>query len=332
MYLSYTLYFWHHDRYITGVMTEEMLLQSNIVKQTAYDIGADAVGIAEVSPVANSHRFLKWLGDGCAGDMTYLARYMDQRFDPEKLLPGAGSIIVLGFNYNPTADDIAGQKAPYKVARYAWGKDYHNILRRKLKKLRGELRKIIPDLKARICVDTAPFMDKYWAQAAGLGWQGKHSNLVSRKFGNWLVIGSLVIDAVFDKYDRAHTDHCGRCTACIDACPTGAIERPYMVNASKCISYWTIESKKDAIPESISEKLGDWVFGCDICLSVCPFNRFERESRTSDFTRGERLELVETGRVMELTGEKFDEIFSNSPIKRPGLDGLKRNIAAVKKL
>jgi len=312
-------------------MNENKPLQAETIKQKALEMGADTVGIAEAGPVSNSHRFLKWLGDSCAGDMTYLARHMEQRLDPGKLLPGAKSIIVMGLNYYPTAKDIAQQKDPFKVAYYAWGKDYHNILRRRLKKLRTELRKSIPDLRGRICVDTAPFMDKYWAQAAGLGWQGKHSNLVSRQFGNWLVLGSLVIGTAVDKYDHPHTDHCGRCTACIDACPTGAIEKPYVVNAGKCISYWTIESKESIIPDDIAGRYQDWIFGCDICISVCPFNRFQKVRVEKEFERNEPLKLLETGAVHEISEDKFVETFKGSPLSRPGLNGIRRNIAALSK-
>ncbi|RKX29850.1 MAG: tRNA epoxyqueuosine(34) reductase QueG [Candidatus Zixiibacteriota bacterium] len=305
------------------------MLNAEQIRKAALDMGADAVGIAEVHSVQNTHHFLKWLGDGYAGDMTYLARYMDERFDPGKLLPGARSIIVLGLNYYPASGDLNKMKGPYKVARYAWGEDYHIILRRRLRRLRGALKKTVPELKGRICVDTAPFMDKYWAQTAGLGWQGKHSNLVSRRFGNWLLIGSLVIDIEVDKYDRPHTDHCGTCTACIDACPTGAIEKPYLVNATRCISYWTIESKASEIPDDIAGSMNYWVFGCDICIEVCPFNRFQKERREKNSARLDSVKLLETGKIVKTPEKKFAEVFRASPINRPKLAGIKRNIAAA---
>ncbi|PKK82927.1 MAG: tRNA epoxyqueuosine(34) reductase QueG [candidate division Zixibacteria bacterium HGW-Zixibacteria-1] len=310
-------------------MNDERLLKSEAVKALALQLGADVVGIARALPVKQTHRYLKWLDDGCAGDMTYLSKYAEQRFDPGLLLPGARSVIVTGFNYYPSPADIESMKMPYKVARYAWGLDYHDVLRRILRRLRAALKKNVPDLKARICVDTAPFMDKYWAQEAGLGWQGKHSNLVSKDFGNWLVIGSLVIDAEVDTYEKIHNDHCGKCTACIDACPTGAIERLYTVNATKCISYWTIEAKSDHIPDDISADMQDWVFGCDICISVCPFNRFQKPHKEGTFSRIGNIGLVETGKVMELSESQFNEKFKSSPIYRPGLAGLRRNLTAI---
>lgn len=312
-------------------MNHDRILKARDVKALAMSFGADTVGIAKAGPVENPDRFLQWLKNGSAGDMSYLAKYGEQRFDPDKLLSGARSIIVIGKNYFPTETGKDSMKGPYKVACYAWGLDYHDVLRKMLEKLRAGLRKIIPDLKARICVDTAPFMDKYWAQKAGLGWQGKHSNLVSKKFGNWMVIGSLVIDAMTDSYDEAHGNHCGTCTACIDACPTGAIESPYIINAVKCISYWTIENKSEKISDEIAGKMQSWIFGCDICISVCPFNRFQKPNTEPAFSRLKEISLVESGEAVRLSEEQFNEKFKHSPIFRPGLKGLKRNLSALTK-
>ena len=310
-------------------MSHDKILKADEVKAPALQLGADTVGIAKAAPVENSDRFLQWLKNGCAGDMHYLSKYENQRFDPGVLLSGAQSIIVIGKNYFPTEMDKDAMQGPYKVARYAWGLDYHDVLRKMLERLRAGLRKIIPDLKARICVDTAPFMDKYWAQRAGLGWQGKHSNLVSKEFGNWLVIGSLVIDMAVDLYDEAQADHCGTCTACIDSCPTGAIESPCMINAAKCISYWTIETKSETIPDEIASSMHNWIFGCDICISVCPFNRFQKPNTEPDFSRLKEISLVETGEAARLSEEQFNEKFKHSPIFRPGLKGLQRNLSAL---
>ncbi|MEW5922931.1 MAG: tRNA epoxyqueuosine(34) reductase QueG [Candidatus Zixiibacteriota bacterium] len=308
-----------------------MILNANEVKALAIRLGADTVGIAKAEPVANPRRFVEWLDAGHAGDMSYLSKYKEQRFDPGLLLPGAQSIIVIGKNYYPAIEDMAAMQTPFKVARYAWGLDYHDILRKMLNHLRTALRKSIPDLKARTCVDTAPFMDKYWAQKAGLGWQGKHSNIVSKEYGNWFVIGSLVIDAPIDSYDKMHSDHCGKCTACIEACPTGAIKTPYMLNAVKCTSYWTIEAKSKKIHDDMTEKMQNWVFGCDICISVCPFNRFQKPNTERAFSRLEGTGLVETGEVIRLSDSQFAQKYKRSPIFRPGLKGLKRNISALTK-
>jgi epoxyqueuosine reductase len=265
-----------------------------------------------------------------AGEMKYLSRNLDIRFDPRRLLPAAQSIIVIGINYFPTPEDEQKREEPYRVARYAWGEDYHNVLRNLLKKMRRHLRSTIPTMKGRICVDTAPFMDKYWAQAAGLGWQGKHTNLVSRDFGSWLLLGSLVINAAVDRYDSPGLNHCGQCHACLDSCPTGALFEPYKMNATRCISYWTIESKAPDIPENISSKQNKWVFGCDICISVCPFNKFEKPRGSEAFKRKAETTLVETGRITSLSVEEFKSTFAKSPINRPGLTGLIRNIRSAK--
>jgi epoxyqueuosine reductase len=308
-----------------------MMLSSDDIKKTAVDLGADAVGIAKAGPVAAKDKFLGWLYKGYAGEMDYLKRNLDLRFDPGRLLPKARSVIVIGLNYRPTPDDLAQEQSPYKAAWYGWGEDYHDVIRRKLKGLRSGLRKTAPRLRGRICVDTAPFMDKYWAQRAGIGWVGKHSNLVSRQFGSWLVLGSLIIDHEVDGYDEPHADYCGRCTACIDSCPSGAIGAPYELDATKCISYWTIESKGEKIPEEISLKMAKWVFGCDICLKACPFNRFEKPRREKAFERRGELALIETGKVAGISADEFANLFSDSPLSRPGLSGLARNILACRR-
>jgi len=305
------------------------ILSAKEIKRTALELGFDAVGIALAGQVKREERFLEWLERGFQGEMEYMARHRKERFDPRELLPGAKSIISVGLNYFPTEKDKSNQKGPYRVARYARGEDYHHIIRKKLQKLRSHLKTQRPGLSGRICVDTAPFMDKYWAEQAGLGWQGKHTNLLSRDFGNWLLIGSLVVDAVFDEYDRPHKDHCGKCRACIDACPTGAIVEPYCLDATRCISYWTIEAKGDRIPQATGKSMSKFVFGCDICLEVCPFNRFEKPTGETAFARIEGIDLIEEGRIDEIGADEFESKFANSPLKRPGYNGLKRNIRAA---
>nr|MBN2277414.1 tRNA epoxyqueuosine(34) reductase QueG [candidate division Zixibacteria bacterium] len=311
-------------------MKNAKILISVEIKEIAKRLGADAVGIAPVNPVSVKDAYLTWLSRGYHGEMAYLARYQEERFDPGRLLPGAQSIIVTGFNYCPDENNYRMIKGPYRVARYAWGNDYHRIIRQMLEKLRARLRLIVPDLKGRICVDTAPFMDKYWASQAGLGWPGKHTNLVSTTYGSWLLLGSLVIDIAIDEYDHPSDDHCGRCTACIEACPTGAITAPYCLDATRCISYQTIENKSDTIPENIALLSKGWVFGCDICLEVCPFNRFQKPRHQKELTRREEIGMVETGAVTNMTEGEFDLKFASSPLRRPGLKGLLRNIRATR--
>jgi epoxyqueuosine reductase len=272
---------------------------------------------------------MTWLDRGYAGDMGYLSRHMRERFDPAALLPGAQSVIVLGLNYHPTEADLARAGSPHKVAAYAWGADYHRVLRRRLRKLRTLLKKEEPALKGRICVDTAPFMDKYWARLAGLGWQGKHTNLVSREYGSWLLLGSLVITSEVDDYDLPHADFCGSCTACLDACPTRAFPAPYVLDATRCISYWTIETKAAVIADDIAPHLRGWVFGCDICLDVCPWNKFEKPRTHPELARRDEVALLESGRVRELSLEEFRAAFSLSALSRPGKAGIARNLDAL---
>ncbi len=307
-----------------------MVISASDLKEMALSLGADTVGLARAKPVENPERFDAWLDKGYAGDMDYLGLHLKERLNPEVLLPGAKSIIVIGVNYFPAKVETPPKNPKYRVAQYARGEDYHRVLRRILKKLRSKIkRKYSNEIEGRICVDTAPFMDIHWAQRAGLGWQGKHTGLVSRKFGNHLLIGSLVITAVVDSYDSPHPDHCGTCTRCLEACPTDAFPSPYVMDATRCISYWTIESKQETIPETIGRALNGFVFGCDICTSACPFNRFSKPGRNPALRRSDKIELIESGGVVKMSEDEFKMAFSDSPILRPGLNGIKRNISAI---
>ncbi|UCD18550.1 MAG: tRNA epoxyqueuosine(34) reductase QueG [Candidatus Zixiibacteriota bacterium] len=305
-------------------------MRASTVKEYARSLGASAVGIAPAGPVEKRQQYLDWLARGYAGEMTYLKRYRNERLNPEELFPGARSIIVVGLNYYPAANRQRQSDVQHRVALYARGEDYHRVLRRMLKRLRTRLHREHPDLRGRICVDTAPFMDKYWAGMAGIGWQGKHTNLVSREFGSWLVIGSLVINGEMDCHDRPHLDRCGNCRRCLEACPTRAFPEPYQLDATRCISYWTIESKQDKIPADIAAGMDNEVFGCDRCISVCPFNRFSKPERTQALKRTCQSELIESGEVLRLTEEQFDLEFAGSAIRRAGLRGIKRNIDAIR--
>lgn len=307
-----------------------MLLSSKI-KEKCRELGADAVGIAKPNKVATAEGFKKRALEGFPSGLYYLANNIDKRLDPNRLSPGIKSIISIGVNYYPTKNDFEKTAKPYKIAKYAWGKDYHNVLRKKLKKLRNYLLEIIPDLKGRICVDTAPFADIYWAQQAGLGWQGKQSLLISKKYGVRLLLGALLIDHEVDRYDTPHVHHCGTCTACVDSCPTGAIREPYLIDANRCISYHTIESKDKTIPNEVSQQQKMYIFGCDICSDACPFNRFEKERTEPAFKKLDATRLIEKGAIDNLTPEEFAEIYAGSPIKRPGLNGLKRNINSARR-
>jgi epoxyqueuosine reductase len=309
---------------------DKLPIETALIKSIARGLGADVVGVTRAAPVTAKELFLEWLTHGYSGGMDYLAKHREERFDPCILLPGAKSIVVIGMNYHPTNAERAQSSGRFKVARYAWGEDYHRVLRRLLKRLRSRLKNACPGLKGRICVDTAPFMDKYWAQMAGLGWQGKHTNLVSREFGSWLVLGSLIIDAEVDVYDAPHLDFCGTCTACLESCPTHAFPQPYVLDATKCISYWTIETKAEPFPEGVGGQLNGWVFGCDICLDACPWNKFEQPRREEAFARAERIKDVEEGNVATMTEARFTQLFADSPITRPTRAGLRRNIESTR--
>jgi len=307
-----------------------MNISASDIKEAALALGADTVGIAPSEPVENPERFTDWLNNGYAGEMDYMKRNLEKRFNPAELMPGAKSIIVIGINYFSDTEFTGNESNKYKVAMYAHGEDYHNALRRLLKKLLGKIRdEYNSDIEGRICIDTVPFMDIYWAQRAGIGWQGKHTGLVSRQFGNYLLIGSLILNIKIDSYDNPHKNHCGTCRRCLDSCPAGALVKPYIMDASRCISYWTIESKRDTIPENISSSMKGWVFGCDICLSACPFNRFRKSGSTVEFRKSGNINLIETGEILNLTEVEFKSNFKDSPILRPGLSGIKRNIKAV---
>jgi epoxyqueuosine reductase len=299
------------------------------IKDIATNLGIDTVGITRAEPVKDVNRFISRMNKSYLTNMDYLAKYQSERLNPKLLIENAQSIISVGLNYRPSDKDMEKKKIPYKVAKYAWNNDYHDILREILKKLRNHLTKIEPSLKGKICVDTAPFMDTYWAEQAGLGWRGKHSVLVSKKYGCYLNIGALIIDKSFDNYDKPHSNHCGKCIACINACPTQALIAPYELDAFKCISYWTIESKAKNIPDEIRRNLQNWVFGCDICIDVCPFNRFNKKSNDRIISRRDDIAMIETGEIKNISLEKFNRMFSKSSFMRPGFDGIGRNITAA---
>jgi epoxyqueuosine reductase len=297
------------------------------VKRLARELGSDAVGVAPAAPVASRERFLEWLAAGYAAEMSYLHEHQQARFDPANLLPGARSVVVVGLNY---ASQAPSQPHPFRVARYAWGEDYHRVLRRLLRRLRSRLRSEYPRLSGRICVDTAPFPDKYWAVRAGLGWQGKHSNVVSREHGSYLLLGSLILDRDCDAYDRPHADFCGTCDACLSACPTAAFPEPYVLDAGRCISYWTIEYKGTGFPVGAGVEHGQWVFGCDECLDACPWNRFAPPARHPSMQRTAAVEAAESGSAQRLDKDEFEQLFTGTALMRAGQAGLRRNLAAAR--
>ncbi len=271
-------------------------------------------------------RLERWLNANMHGEMGYMANHFDKRLDPTKLVDGARSVISLTLNYFPEKKQT-DPEAP-KISKYAYGEDYHFVIKRKLKELSEFIQTEIGEIEGRAFVDSAPVLDKAWAAKSGLGWIGKNANLITPQVGSFFFIAELIVDLELEP-DAPIKDHCGTCTACLDACPTGAIIRPYVVDGSKCISYFTIELK-DAIPVEMKGRFEDWMFGCDICQDVCPWNRFSKPHETIEFNP--HPELLEMGKLdwEELTEEVFQKVFKKSAVKRTKFSGLQRNIAFLK--
>lgn len=265
----------------------------------------------------------QWLGKGYQGKMKYMENHFDMRLDPTKLVPGAKSIISLAFNYFP------GNEIPSdaKIARYAWGEDYHDVLKEKLKNLVSELKNDIGDFDCRVFTDSAPIMERQWAAKSGLGWIGKNSLLLNKKEGSYFFLAEIICDLHLD-YDVAVKDHCGTCTACIDACPTEAIIGNQLINANKCISYLTIELKESISPD-FAKKLDGWVFGCDICQEVCPWNKFSKKHNESAFMPLFKTGLPDKKEWIEMTEEIFKKSFKKSAIKRAGLLKIKQSVQFI---
>ncbi len=295
------------------------------IKSKATELGFDFCGISKADFLESEAKLLEtWLNKNYNGKMAYMANYFDKRLDPRLLLDGAKSIITFILNYYPE-EELTEQD--YKISKYAYGTDYHFVIKDKLSMLIAEMITEIGDINARVFVDSAPVMDKVWAKKAGVGWVGKHSNLINRKIGSFFFIGEIICDLELN-YDGPIKDYCGTCTACIDACPTDAITEPYVVDGSKCISYLTIELKEN-IPAEFKGKMENWAFGCDICQDVCPWNSFAKPHKTTEFLPNEDLKNLTNWK--EITQEVFSKTFKNSAIKRTKHDGLMRNIDFLKK-
>ena len=297
---------------------------TQLIKLEAKRLGFLSCGISKAEFLEKEAPILEnWLKKGMHGKMGYMENHFDKRLNPALLVPGAKSVISLLLNYY-TEKEQTDPEAP-KISKYAYGEDYHFVIKNKLKSLLEYIRDNIGDIGGRVFVDSAPVMDKAWAAKSGLGWIGKNSNLLSQKVGSYFFIAELIIDLEL-LYDRPTTDHCGTCTACIDACPTEAIIQPYVVDGSKCISYFTIELK-DSIPTQYKGSFENWMFGCDICQKVCPWNRFSTPHTEDSFSpHPELLEMTKRD-WQELTEETFKKVFKNSAVKRTKFSGLKRNIA-----
>lgn len=299
---------------------------SQIIKTEAKRLGFLSCGISQAGFLeSEAPRLETWLNKNMNGEMSYMENHFDKRLDPTKLVEGSKSVISLLLNYYPSETQ---SEETYKISKYAYGNDYHHIIKSKLKELTHFIQDEIGDINGRAFVDSAPVLDKAWAAKSGLGWIGKHSNLLTQQVGSFYFIAELIIDLELE-YDTVTTDHCGTCTKCIDACPTQAITEPYVVDGSKCISYFTIELKEN-IPTEFKGKFNDWMFGCDICQDVCPWNRFSKAHSEPLFNpHPELLEMTKKD-WEEITEETFRKVFQKSAVKRTKFSGLTRNIDFLK--
>ena len=300
---------------------------SELIKTEAKRLGFLSCGISKAGFLeSEASRLESWLNQNQHGTMQYMENHFDKRLDPTLLVDGAKSVVSLLLNYYPSQTQNPDS---YQISKYAYGQDYHLVIRHKLAELLHFIETEIGEVGGRCFVDSAPVLDKAWAAKSGLGWIGKNSNLITQKVGSFYFIAELIIDLQLD-YDYATTDHCGSCTACIDACPTEAIVAPYQVDGSKCISYFTIELKEN-IPLDMKGKFSEWAFGCDICQDVCPWNRFSKPHSEPLFNPNPNLLSFNKKDWEEITSEVFSSIFKHSAIKRTKFDGLKRNISFLQK-
>lgn len=298
-----------------------------IIKRLAKEQGFMACGISTAGFLEEEATGLEqWLKHGYHGEMSWMENHFDERLDPRKLVPGAKSVISVLLNYYPEEGQAEGVP---KISKYAYGRDYHKVIRGKLKRMLAGIHEEIGEVHGRGFVDSAPVMDRAWARRSGLGWIGKHSLLLSKKAGSFYFIGELIVDLELDP-DGPSTDHCGSCTACMDACPTDAIVSPTVVDSNKCISYLTIEYKK-ALPTEFQDKMEQWVYGCDICQDVCPWNRFSSPHQEPDFNIREAIGKNGWQEWEEITHELWEEIMQGSAIRRTGYEGFKRNLSFSKK-
>ncbi|MGG9970201.1 tRNA epoxyqueuosine(34) reductase QueG [Ferruginibacter sp. SUN002] len=297
------------------------------IKKLATDLGFTHCGIAKAARLdEDARRLEKWLNKGMHGNMQYMENHFDLRTDPNKLVPGAKSVITLLLNYFP--NEQQNSNAP-KIAKYALGKDYHEVIREKLKTFLLLLRKDIGEINGRGFVDSAPVLERTWAQKSGLGWIGKNGNIINKQSGSFFFIATLIVDIELAYDDPYAKDYCGTCTNCIDHCPTEAILPDKVIDGSKCISYFTIELKDALIPDTMKGKFNNWMFGCDVCQDVCPWNRFSKSTEEANFTPIREVLNFSINDWEELTEESFKKIFRHSPLKRSKWQGIKRNLQFI---
>lgn len=297
---------------------------TTFIKQTSRQLGFDYCGIAKAVPLTEDARRLEaWLNKGMHGQMKYMENHFELRTDPTRLVPGARSVITLLQNYYPAQKQNPG--AP-KISKYAYGNDYHEVIRKKLNDFLSRIREKIGAIQGRGFVDSAPVLERSWAKRSGAGWIGKNGNLITRQSGSFFFIATLITDLDLEYDDPYAKDFCGTCTKCIDACPTGAILPGKTIDGSRCISYFTIELKEMLLPAEMNGKFDNWMFGCDVCQDVCPWNRFSQPTQETAFTPIPEIINLSTSEWEHMTEEAFRHIFRHSPIKRSKFKGIQRNL------
>ncbi len=299
---------------------------SDLIRQEAGRLGFFKTGITSACPPPNSEHFTSWIKEGFHGEMRYMERQAPKRLDPSMILPGVRSLVLVAMNYYagdaPEHGILKGQ-----IGRYAWGNDYHEIVTPRLKRLLAFIRTLAPSTEGICYVDTGPVLEKSWAALSALGWMGKHTNMITREQGSWFVLGTVLLNLDLE-YDTPEKDHCGNCRRCIESCPTGAIVAPYVLDARRCISYLTIESR-GSIPEHLRPLIGNRIFGCDECQNVCPWNRFAEVTAEEAFEPRTENILPDLIPLVQMTEEQFKRKFQGSPIWRAKRDGLVRNAAVA---
>ena len=300
---------------------------TEFIKLKSKELGFMSCGISKSGFLSDeAERFESWLKNNYHGKMSYMERNFDKRLDTTKLVENSKSVISLTYNYYPKK--VLKSDSTFKVSKYAYGKDYHVVLKNKLKQLLNIMKDKFGSFQGRVFVDSAPILERAWAKKSGLGWIGKNTNLIKKQSGSFFFLAEIIVDLELN-YDNTTTDHCGSCTACIDACPTNAIYEPYKLDASRCISYYTIELK-ESFSSNLSSDFKDWIFGCDICQDVCPWNRFSKANDEVLFETIPEISNFNKADWIDLTEETFKKVFKESPIKRSKFKGLKRNINYVR--
>ena len=302
-----------------------MLSFTQKIKQKALEIGFHKIGIVPSNPLADEQKHLEeWLKREFNGEMRWMEREPEKRANPNLFFPAAKSVIALALNYY-TPHEHETDENTGKISRYAWGDDYHDVMQEKLRELLNWIKSENDEIEGKVCVDIQPVMDKAWAVRAGLGWIGKHSNVITKEYGSWVFLGEILLNIELEYDIFIEPDHCGSCTACLDACPTNAIVAPFVVDSKRCLSYATIELRSPELPHEISEYLDGWLYGCDICQDICPWNRFQKPTEEKRFEPRENNISPDLKEIAEISHEEYVTRFRRSAIKRAKLGGLQRN-------